>query len=73
MRVKGSGRGQRNASRPSFTVTYYGQPMKMPESVCLGPVVKSVPGPGCVKTLMSRGCVELFAQLPSTERGQQYI
>jgi hypothetical protein len=26
MRVKGSGRGQRNASRPSFTVTYYGQP-----------------------------------------------
>jgi hypothetical protein len=44
MRVKGAGRGQRNASRPIFTVTYYGQPMKMPESVCLGPVVKSVEG-----------------------------
>jgi hypothetical protein len=23
-------------SRPSFTVTYCGEPMKMPESVCLG-------------------------------------
>jgi hypothetical protein len=37
----------------------------------LGPV-KGGKGPGCVKTLISKRCAELFSPLPSRNRGCQY-
>jgi hypothetical protein len=47
------------------------RPDQCPVSGCRG-ADRSEPDPGCVKTRNSRECVELYAQLPTSDRCYQY-